>query len=83
MLFVVVLSLSRASVAYFLMQLTPIRKQRRFLHILLGFIAAWALAFLFAVALSCNSSEPWELLGRKCTGYVSFPTTPRYVLIVH
>jgi len=55
------------------MQLTPIRRQRRLLHALLGFITAWGLVFLFAMALSCDLSKPWDLLEHECTGYVGLP----------
>lgn len=65
------------------MQLTPIRQQKQFIHFLLGFIAVWGFAFLFVIALNCESSRPWELVGRRCFGYVSSPAQRHDFLIVY
>jgi hypothetical protein len=83
MLFVVVITLSRASTAYFLMQLTPIRQQRQFILALLGFIAVWGLVFFVVMAVSCGNPSPWELVGRRCSGYVSCLARYCGFLIVH
>ena len=82
-LFVVVISLSRASIAWFLMQLTPIRQQKQFILLLLGFITLWGFAFLLVIALSCNPSRPWELVGRQCSGYVSPSARQHNSMVFH
>lgn len=78
-LYVSASTLSKASVAYFLLQLTPINQQRRFVHMLLGFVAAWGIAFVFVVALICDISRPWLLLEEQCTDYVSSSSQVRYI----
>jgi len=74
MLFVGSLALSRASVAYFLLRLTPVGKHRRLISGLLGFVAIWGLVLLFAIALTCDLSSPWIVVGQRCIGYVGSPT---------
>jgi len=70
LLFVASLAFSRASVAYFLLRLTPVGGYRRFINGLLGAIAVWGMALIFAIALTCDMSSPWIVVGQRCTGYV-------------
>jgi hypothetical protein len=73
LLFVGSLALSRVSVAYFLLRLTPVGRHRRVITGLLGVIAIWGLVLLFAIALTCDLSSPWIVVGQRCTGYVGSP----------
>jgi hypothetical protein len=74
LLFVASLALSRLSVAYFLLRLTPVGRHRSVISGLLGAIAIWGLVLLFAIALTCDLSSPWIVVGQRCTGYVGLPT---------
>lgn len=72
-LFVLAVSLSKASVACFLLQLTPVAKQQRFIHVLLGITIVWGLTFFLAVAFACDLPSPWIWSEQRCPGYVSLP----------
>lgn len=43
---------------------------------MLTFVALWAIASLFALALQSNLSQPWRLVGANCSGTVS-PRDPQ------
>lgn len=48
---------------------------------LLAFVAAWGITFLFVVALTCNISKPWVLIEEQCPNYVSssFQVSTRHI----
>lgn len=74
--FVIALGLSKISVAFLLLHLTPQKEHHRVLHVIIALIAAWTVASTFAVALQCNLSHPWILVQETCQGAVT-AHTPR------
>ena len=73
--FVISLGLSKISVAFLLLHLTPKKEHGRFLHVIIVLIAAWTVASTFAVALQCNLSHPWILIQETCQGAVTAYTS--------
>jgi hypothetical protein len=69
--FVISLGLSKISVAFLLLHLTPQEEHRRVLRGINFLIAAWTVASTFAVALQCNLSHPWILIQETCPGAVA------------
>ena len=76
-LFIVAIGLSKITVVQFLLQLTASPPQRRLFYGALGFIAMWTFASLFALALQCDLSRPWLLIGQKCPAVVCNASTGR------
>ena len=74
--FVVSLGLSKISVAFLLLRLTPQQQHRRVLHVIVALMAVWTVASTFAVALQCNLSHPWILIQESCPGAVLQPLIP-------
>lgn len=70
LLFVLAVGLSRVAITWFSLRLTPVRQQKLYLKVLLGYTAVWTIAALFAVALTCDLAQPWLLIGQECAGYV-------------
>ena len=64
------LGLTKCSVGLFLLRITPVESHRRILYGTLGFTALWTVASTFAVALQCDVSDPWIVLGKSCSGAV-------------
>jgi len=71
--FVISLGLSKISVAFLLLRLTPSKKHRRVFYVIVALIATWTVASTFAVALQCNLSHPWILIQETCPGAVLRP----------
>ena len=69
-LFIVAMGLSKITVVQFLLQLTANPPQRRVFYSALGVISIWTFASLFALALQCDLSHPWLLVGQKCSAVV-------------
>jgi hypothetical protein len=74
--FVISLGLSKISVAFLLLRLTPHQQHRRALHVIVALIAVWTVASAFAVTLQCNLSHPWILIQESCPGAVPQPMNP-------
>jgi hypothetical protein len=68
--FVLALGLSKLSVVFFLMRLTPARHHRRVFWAMAIFVGAWTFASLLAVAVQCDFAQPWILVGERCPGSV-------------
>jgi len=66
--FVIALGLCKISVAFFLLRLTQTKHHRLVFNAAAGFIAVWTVGSLFAVALQCNLSHPWLIVGERCSG---------------
>jgi hypothetical protein len=75
LLFVVSLGLSKISVAFLLLRLTPQKEHMRILHGIIASMAVWTVASTFTVALQCNLSHPWILIQESCPGVVKLPVS--------
>jgi hypothetical protein len=75
LLFVVSLGLSKISVAFLLLRLTPQKGHMRILYGIITLMALWTVASTFTVALQCNQSHPWILIQESCPGVVKLPVS--------
>ncbi|KAH8807094.1 hypothetical protein F5884DRAFT_675691 [Xylogone sp. PMI_703] len=66
--FVISLGLSKISVAFLLLRLTPHKHHRRAFYVIVGVMVVWVIVSLFVLALQCNLSHPWISLNQKCPG---------------
>ncbi|KAH8809153.1 hypothetical protein F5884DRAFT_845384 [Xylogone sp. PMI_703] len=64
--FIISLGLSKISVAFLLLRLTPHEHHRRILLVTIGLMTGWIVASLFSIALQCDFSHPWISLNTKC-----------------
>ena len=64
--FVIALGMSKLSVAFLLLRLTPQQQQRRVFQVIVALITVWTIASTVAVALQCNLSHPWVLFQETC-----------------
>jgi hypothetical protein len=71
--FVVSLGLSKISVAFLILRLTPQKEHRQVFLVITSLIGAWTVASTFAVALQCNLSHPWILIQESCPRAVLQP----------
>lgn len=69
--FIIVIALSKLSVVCFLFRLTVVKSQQIAFYALGATILAWMVGSVFAVALQCNLSHPWIIVGEQCSGSVS------------
>ena len=77
--FVLALGLSKLSLLCFLLRLTPARRHKIAFWAAAGFVGAWTFASVLAVALQCNTSHPWILVGETCSGSVRpLPITTKF-----
>lgn len=65
------LGLAKVSLALFILRLTPIRLQKRLVYGIIGATGVWVVLSMFLMALQCDLSHPWALVGEKCSGVVS------------
>jgi hypothetical protein len=75
--FVLTLGLSKLSVGFFLLRLTTVRLHKVIFMAVMAFITAWTIAAIFAVALQCNLSQPWIIIGERCPHSVRLPLPGR------
>jgi hypothetical protein len=68
------LGLSKLSVVFFLLRLSPARRHKLVFYGVAGVVAAWTVASIFTLALQCNISHPWITVGERCTGVVGYGT---------
>lgn len=68
-LFYLSVALSKCSVVFFLLRISPSQHRVIFLSAA-AFIGAWMIAAVFAVALQCNLSHPWLSINQNCPGTV-------------
>lgn len=68
--FILGLGLSKALVIYFLSRLTSIDTHKKVVMRASAFTAVWTVASVFAVALQCDLSRPWLIVGEQCDGAV-------------
>lgn len=68
--FTLSLGLSKAAVAVFLLRLAPFDPHRQVIKASIAAILVWTVALSFAVALKCDLTEPWAVLGEQCSGMV-------------
>ncbi|KAH8602282.1 hypothetical protein B0O99DRAFT_648094 [Bisporella sp. PMI_857] len=66
--FILSLGLSKASVAFLLLRLTPQKHHRQAFYTIVALIAVWTVASTFALALQCDLARPWILIQQKCPG---------------
>ncbi|KAH8810577.1 hypothetical protein F5884DRAFT_255871 [Xylogone sp. PMI_703] len=64
--FIMALGLSKISVAFLLLRLTPHKYHRRASYMIIGTMTAWTMVSLLVLALQCNISHPWISLHEKC-----------------
>ncbi len=74
--FVIIVGLSKLSVAFFLLRIAVVRIHRQIIYGLAGIISVWTFASLFAVAFQCDNSHPWIIAGERCSGSVGYPYPP-------
>lgn len=74
--FVIALGMSKLSVAFLLLRLTPQQQQRRVFQVIVALITVWTIASTVAVALQCNLSHPWILIQESCPRAVLLPMIP-------
>ncbi|EHY54875.1 hypothetical protein HRR83_005865 [Exophiala dermatitidis] len=65
-LIILVVAASKASVTHLIIAINPTRTMLMCCYALLGFIAAWTFASIFASAFQCNPPNPWNSEGNKC-----------------
>ena len=65
---VLALGFCKASIAYFIMRLTPQTSVRTTLNVFLVCTFTWMIGSIFAFALQCNLSSPWSLASGACDG---------------
>jgi hypothetical protein len=70
MLFVLSLGSSKISVMLFQARLTASLKQRRLFRNFAFLVGTWTLGSLLALALQCELTEPWRLVGHHCHNMV-------------
>jgi hypothetical protein len=70
MLFVLSLASSKISMVLFQARLTANLRQRRLFRGCAIFISIWAVGSFLALALQCNLSRPWLIVGHHCSGAV-------------
>jgi len=68
--FMLSLGTSKISVVLFQAGLTANPKQQRMFRGLAGFITVWMGTSFLALALQCDLSRPWLLVGQQCSGTV-------------
>jgi hypothetical protein len=64
--FMLSLGMSKISVVLFQAGLTANPRQGRIFRWLAGFIAAWMGSSILVLALQCDLSRPWLLVGQQC-----------------
>lgn len=69
--FVLALGMSKMSVVFFLLRLSPVKRHKLAFNLTLGMTAAWTIASFFAVALQCNLQHAWLSVNEDCTATVS------------
>jgi hypothetical protein len=79
--FILALGLSKISIAFLLIRLTPSKEHRKIFYGCATAIAIWTVASFFAVTLQCNLAHPWRLLNEKCPGVVRSSLKYPYSLV--
>ncbi|RFU35677.1 hypothetical protein B7463_g743, partial [Scytalidium lignicola] len=64
--FIAALGLSKISVAFLLLRVTPHEYHRRTFLAVISLMVGWTIASLVTVALTCDFSQPWISLNAKC-----------------
>ncbi|KAM3074424.1 hypothetical protein ACMFMG_002772 [Clarireedia jacksonii] len=67
-LFMLSLGLSKISVVFLLLSLTPHEQHRKIFLGVIGLLVTWTVASTFAIALQCNLAHPWLSIGEQCPG---------------
>ncbi|KIW13772.1 hypothetical protein PV08_08963 [Exophiala spinifera] len=57
---------SQASLTFLVIAINPTRKLLLSCYFLLGYLAVWMIASIFAVSFKCNLPSPWNIDGNKC-----------------
>ncbi|KAM0723328.1 hypothetical protein Q7P37_001530 [Cladosporium fusiforme] len=76
LLFILALGLSKMSVVLFQARLTATRWQKQVFKGLTVLIAIWMAVSILVLALQCDLSSPWKVLGQECPG-----SGPRWLAI--
>ena len=69
--FILCLGLSKCSVICFLRRLSRDRNHKIVFDCATGVMILWTVASLLAIALQCNLSMPWVIVGQNCSDTVS------------
>lgn len=67
---VLVMGLSKISVAYLLQRIDPFGRRKNVFNTVAAFLVAWTIGSLFAIALQCDLTNPWITLHQSCKGVV-------------
>lgn len=67
LLYLLAAYLSKCSIMFLLLRLTPSRQHRQAFNLTLVILTAWLFASVFAIALRCDLSHPWSIYQEKCT----------------
>ncbi|KIV86603.1 hypothetical protein PV11_02203 [Exophiala sideris] len=65
-LLIAALAAAKASVTHLIIAINPSRKLVMSCYCVLGLVAAWMIASIFALAFQCNLPHPWDFHGTKC-----------------
>jgi len=72
-LYVISLGLSKVSVLFLLLQISPeMGHERRFLQANGVFVLVWALVGIFAAAFQCKTPETWQIIKGSCVKRTAF-----------
>lgn len=78
LLFVVAVGLTKMSVIAFLHRTSRMRSHRIVFNSATAVVVAYVIGSIFALALQCDTAEPWISVGAECRGAVSVP-----LLLIH
>ncbi|KAM0716554.1 hypothetical protein Q7P37_007999 [Cladosporium fusiforme] len=62
-------AMSKASMLFFHLRITPLRSQRTVCYVMVGVCMAWMAIAVTLVGTRCGNIHPWMLHGRKCNDY--------------
>lgn len=83
--FILALGLSKVSVVFFLRRISRAKHHKLAYDVVIGLHVLWTVGSFLALALQCDLSSPWTVIGRDCgTGVVSvtcFHRRPIYMLM--
>ncbi|CAG8958012.1 hypothetical protein HYFRA_00000355 [Hymenoscyphus fraxineus] len=71
-LYVLNLGFSEISILLLIRNLTPVKKQKIAILVLIAFTALWAVVSVFALLFQCHSPHVWRFINNKCIDRGSF-----------
>ena len=71
LLYIISLYFSKLAVLVLIKAITPVKRDKRVVHILAAAISVWAIVALFATSFQCSLPETWNYVGGDCFNRVS------------